>query len=56
MKITNKADAVLKSEGETSRPFVSGNRNSGAFVPNGNIVELTATMPEKCDDLAGLSN
>jgi len=44
MKITRTAGVDLKSEGETTFPLVSGSRNSGALVPKGNIVELTATM------------
>src|SRR3974377_1419665 len=46
MKTTTNAGERLKSAADTSFPFVSGNRKSGAFVPNGNIVELTATMPK----------
>jgi hypothetical protein len=44
MKTTSNAGAFLKSAEETSFPLVSGSRNSGAFVPSGSIVELTATM------------
>ena len=44
MKTTTKAGALLKSASETVLPVVSGSLKSGARVPNGSIVELTATM------------
>jgi len=44
MKITAKAGALLKLPSETVLPAVSGSWKSGAFVPRGSIVELTATM------------
>src|SRR2546427_11925481 len=44
MKTTSNAGAFLKSASETILPPVSGNLKSGALVPNGNIVEFTATM------------
>ena len=45
MNTTTSAGALAKSESETCFPLGSGNRKSGAFVPSGNIVEFTATMP-----------
>jgi hypothetical protein len=45
MNTTTRAGAFANSASETVFPLVSGNRKSGAFVPRGNIVELTATMP-----------
>jgi len=56
MKIINNARAFGESESETVLPFVSGNSKSGAFVPSGNIVELTATMPGIWCGLCPLSN
>ena len=44
MKTTSSAEALLKSDRETTAPLVSASRKSGAFVPSDNIVELTATM------------
>jgi hypothetical protein len=38
----------LKSASETVFPLVSGRRKSGATVPSGSIVELTATMEKSC--------
>jgi hypothetical protein len=43
MNITS-SGLPLKSASETVLPFVSGNRKSGAAVPIGSMVELTATM------------
>jgi hypothetical protein len=45
MKITRRAGALAKSSKATILPLTSGRRKRGAFVPSGNIVELTATMP-----------
>jgi hypothetical protein len=45
MKTTSNAHASLKSASVTDLPEVSGRRKSGALVPSGNMVELTATMP-----------
>src|SRR5262245_27819692 len=36
--------ADLKSLSETNVPFVSGNRNAGAWVPSGSIIEFTAAI------------
>src|SRR5215471_5791733 len=44
MKTTTRAGALLRSASETVLPVVSGNWKSGARVPSGSIVELTATM------------
>src|SRR6516165_1274595 len=44
MKMTTTAGAALKSESDTTLPEGSRKLTSGATVPKGNIVELTATM------------
>src|SRR5437660_9570908 len=56
MNTTTKAGAFLKSARETVFPFVSGSWKSGAFVPSGSIVELTATMEGIWDRAGSLSN
>jgi hypothetical protein len=56
MNTTNSAGARLKSDSETNFPPVFFSRNSGAFVPRGNIVEFTATMRRMSNAAAGLSN
>ena len=48
MKTTSSAGAPLKSASEQALPLGSGSRKSGAWVPSGNIVELTATMQRTC--------
>src|SRR5215471_14146140 len=55
MKITTNAGAFFKSLRETVFPLVSGSPKSGARVPSGNIVELTATMTKICCSQCGLS-
>src|SRR5512143_1288471 len=48
MNATSRAGASRKSSRATRFPSVSGSRKSGAGVPSGNIVELTATMVVLC--------
>ena len=56
MKMTSSADALLKSASATSFPLGSGSRKSGAPVPSGSMVELTATMQRSCNGNGRVSN
>src|SRR5882672_4577601 len=56
MKITRRAADFSKSVRETILPAVSGSRKSGALVPRGNIVELTAAMAKIWSAPGALSN
>jgi len=56
MKTTSSAEAFLKSVRETLFPEGSGKSKSGACVPNGNIVEFTATMKRMWNAPLLLSN
>src|ERR1035437_3895434 len=56
MKMISSAGACLKSASENSFPLGSGSRKSGAWVPSGSIVELTATMQRTCYVRRRLSN
>src|ERR1035441_6357264 len=56
MKTTSSAGALLKSAKETCFPPGSGSRKSGALVPSGSLVELTATMQRSCIGVGRLSN
>jgi hypothetical protein len=56
MKMINSAGAPSKSASEKGFPLGSGSRKSGAWVPSGNIVELTATMQRTCYVQRRLSN
>src|ERR1035441_6047971 len=56
MKTTSSAGALLKSASATTFPLGSGSRKSGALVPSGSIVELTATMQRTWNGKDRLSN
>ena len=56
MKMTSSAGAFLKSASAMTFPLGSGSRKSGAWVPSGSIVELTATMQRTWNGKGRLSN
>lgn len=52
MNITSNAGCPVNSPSETSLPFVSGNRKSGAVVPNGSMVDGVFAMRKLCEERA----